>query len=90
MPRYVVQRSFSEGLHIPVDDEGAAVCGAVVTRNAEQGVTWIHSYVSEDRTRTFCIYDAPSPEAIRRTAAVNRLPVDHITQVAVLDPYFYS
>jgi len=32
MPRYVVQRSFSEGLHIPVDDEGAAVCGAVVTR----------------------------------------------------------
>jgi len=53
-------------------------------------VTWIHSYVSEDRTRTFCIYDAPSPEAIRRTAAVNRLPVDQITQVAVLDPYFYS
>ena len=44
---------------------------------------------SEDKTHTFCIYDAPSPEAIRKTAAHNELPVDRITQVAVLDPYFY-
>ena len=38
---------------------------------------------------TFCIYDAPTPEAIRKTAARNELPVDQITQVRVLDPYFY-
>jgi hypothetical protein len=46
--------------------------------------------VSEDRRTTFCIYDAPTPEAIRRTAAANELPVDQITQVRVLDPYFYA
>jgi hypothetical protein len=51
-------------------------------------VTWIHSYVSQDRQKTFCIYDAPSPEAIRRTARQNDLPVDRITKVSVLDPYF--
>jgi len=51
-------------------------------------VTWVQSYVSEDKTHTFCIYDAPSPEAIRKTAAQNELPVDRITQVTVLDPYF--
>ena len=90
MPRYLVQRTFPEGLRIPINDEGAAVCGGVVGRNAEEGVTWVHSYVSEDTTRTFCIYDAPSPEAIRKTAANNRLPVDQITQVTVLDPYFYA
>ena len=45
---------------------------------------------SEDKRTTFCIYDAPSPEAIRKTAAGNELPVDQITQVLVLDPYFYS
>jgi hypothetical protein len=45
--------------------------------------------VSEDKTKTFCIYDAPSPEAIRRVAEKNKLPVDRITQVSVLDPYFY-
>ena len=62
----------------------------VIERNAEEGVTWISSFASEDKTRTFCIYDAPSPEAIRKTAAHNELPVDQITRVSVLDPYFYS
>jgi hypothetical protein len=86
----MVQRVFSEGLHIPIDDGGAEVCRGVIDRNAEEGVTWVSSFVSEDKTRTFCIYDAPNPEAIRKTAARNELPVDRITRVTVLDPYFYS
>ena len=90
MSRYLVQRTFSEGLHIPIKNGGADICRTVVERNAEEGVTWVSSFVSDDKTRTFCIYDAPTPEAIRRTAARNELPVDEITQVSVLDPYFYS
>ena len=43
-----------------------------------------------DRKNTFCIYDAPTPEAIRKTATRNDLPVDRITQVRVLDPYYYQ
>ena len=66
------------------------MCAGVVDRNAEEGVTWVSSYVSEDKTRTYCIYDAPSPEAIRESAARNELPVDQITRVTVLDPYFYA
>jgi hypothetical protein len=89
MPRYMVQRTFPDGLHIPVANGGAELCLAVVERNAEEGVTWVSSYVSEDKTRSFCVYDAPSPETIRRTAARNELPVDQITEVRVLDPYFY-
>jgi hypothetical protein len=90
MPRYIVQRTFPEGLQIPVDEGGADVCRGVVERNAQEGVTWISSFVSEDKTRTFCVYDAPTPEAIRKTAIRNELPVDEITQVRVLDPYFYA
>ncbi len=90
MPRYVVQRTFPEGLQIPPGERGAEVCRSVVERNAEDGVTWLHSFVSDDKRRTFCVYDAPSPEAVRRTAARNELPVDEITQVSVLDPYFYA
>ena len=90
MPRYIVHRSFPDGLHIPVGDGGAEACLAVVERNAEEGVTWISSYVSEDKRTTFCVYDAPTPEAIRKTAFRNRLPIDAITQVRVLDPYFYT
>jgi hypothetical protein len=89
MPRYVVERTFPDGLQIPITAEGAAACRGVVDRNAEQGVTWVQSYVSDDRKSTFCVYDGPDPEAIRRSAERNGLPVDRITKVSVLDPYFY-
>lgn len=89
MPRYVVERSFPDGLHIPIDAEGAEACAAVVANNAARGVTWLHSYVSDDLRKTFCIYDAPTPDAIRETARTNNLTVEHITAVTVLDPYFY-
>jgi hypothetical protein len=89
MPRYMVERTFPDGLEIPVNEDGARACGVVVGRNAEEGVTWVHSYVSDDKKKTFCVYDGPTPESIRRSATSNGLPVDHITEVRVLDPYFY-
>jgi Protein of unknown function (DUF4242) len=89
MPRYLVQRTFPDGLQIPVDEQGAKATMAVVDTNADSGVTWVHSYVSADKSTTFCVYDGPSPEAIRRVAGLNKLPVDRITEVRVLDPYFY-
>jgi predicted amidohydrolase YtcJ len=90
MPRYVVERTFPEGFGLPAGDERAAICMAVVEQNADAGVTWVHSYVSADKTKTFCVYDAPTPEAVRKTAARNDLPIDRITEVRVLDPYFYN
>jgi len=89
MPRYVIEREFTEGLRVPVDEAGARACQAVVESNAADGVTWVHSYVSLDKRRSFCIYDGPSPEAIRRAASRCKLPVQQITEVRVLDPYFY-
>jgi hypothetical protein len=86
----MVQRTFPDGLHIPVANGGADICRTVVERNAEEGVTWVHSYVSADKHTTYCVYDAPTPEAVRKTAARNDLPVDQITEVRVLDPYFYA
>ena len=90
MPRYVVERTFPDGLQTPVYDQGAEVCLRVVDTNGDLGVTWIHSYVSEDKKRTYCVYDAPNPEAIRKAAERNGLPIDRITRVSVLDPYFYK
>ena len=89
MPRYIVRRTFPDGLLIPVGNGGADACLAVIERNSEEGVTWIHSYVTGDRSRTFCVYDGPNPEAIRSAAERNGLPVDRISEVRVLDPYFH-
>lgn len=89
MPRFVVERNFPDGLRIPVTPVGARVCKSVIENNARHGVTWVHSYVSEDLKKTYCIYDAPTPEAVRDAAQRSNLPVDRISPVSVLDPYFY-
>ncbi|HWN33740.1 MAG TPA: DUF4242 domain-containing protein [Pseudonocardia sp.] len=89
MPRYLVQRTFIDGLRIPVDGEGAKINGSVVDGNSSLGVTWVHSYVSTDKRVTYCVYDGPSSDAIRDAAEITGLPVDQITEVSVLDPYFY-
>ncbi len=89
MPRYVVERDFPSGLSIPVNEEGAKICRSVADKNAIDGVTWLHSYVSADNKKTYCIYDASTPEAIRRVANANSLPVNRITEVRVLSPFFW-
>lgn len=89
MPRFLIERTFPNGLNIPVNREGSIACSGVVENNSDNQVTWVHSYVSPDRTRTYCIYDGPSEESIRKSAERNQLPIDKITQVRVLDPYFY-
>jgi hypothetical protein len=76
VPRYLIERSFPDGFE-PAE------------RDADEGVTWLHSYVSEDRRVAFDLYDAPTPEAIRKTSARNNLPVVRITEVRVLDPFSY-
>jgi hypothetical protein len=90
MARFMVERTFPDGLHIPTNDKGAEACLAVIGSNATRGVTWVHSYVSSDKKKTFCIYDGPSEAAIREAATKNGLPIDTVTAVTVLDPYFYN
>ncbi len=90
MPRYIVERTFPERLEIPTSDEGARTCLDVIENNAEESVTWVTSYVSVDKTKTYRVYDGPNSESIHRAAAANGLPVDAIAEVRVLDPYFYT
>lgn len=90
MPRYLVERTFPDGLAIPSNQHGRDTTAKVAAKNAEVGVTWVHSYVTTDNRKTYCIYDGPTEEAIRKAAERNGLPVDSITPVSVLDPYFYN
>jgi hypothetical protein len=86
MPGYIVERTYPRGPHIPVNGDGAQMCLGVVGRNSELGVTWVHSYVSDDKTHMFGVYDGPDPESIRTAAERTGLPVDQITRVSVLRP----
>jgi Protein of unknown function (DUF4242) len=87
MPRYVVERTFAERLELGPSVEDR--CREIVERNGEE-VTWLHSYVSDDGRKLYCMYEAPNPEAIRKSAVRNALPVDSITAVRVLAPHPYT
>jgi Protein of unknown function (DUF4242) len=90
MRRYRVQPRFPDRLRIPAGHGGTEVRRAVIEQNGEQDMTWITSFVSDDKSWTFYVCDAPTPEAIGTTVAGNALPADQITRVSVLDRYFYS
>jgi hypothetical protein len=53
MSRFLIEREFRDGLNIPLDETGAQLCRNVIDSNAEDGVTWFHSYVTPDRKHTF-------------------------------------
>lgn len=89
MTRYLVQRTFPNGLHVPMTERGAEGLAGIIGSNAAEGVTWVQSFVTADKATTFCVYDGPNPDAIRRAAEANGLPVDSVTEVRVLVPYFY-
>lgn len=78
--RYVVERTFPKGA---LDGLDAAAKAKVNQNNARYGVNWELSYANADKTKTYCIYDGPSEDAIRKAAAANNIPVDSITEVPV-------
>jgi Protein of unknown function (DUF4242) len=83
VPRYLVERALPERLPHPTEAEEGKASSGVVERNELGGVTWVHSYVNEDRTKIVSVYDAPSREAVREAAA-DDLPADAITEIRVL------
>ncbi len=89
MPRYLVERTYPDQFIIPINLDGVQVCQAIIDNDAVEQVTWLHSYVARDKRKSFCVCDAPSPEAVRRAAQRNGQPIDRITEVRVFDPYFY-
>jgi len=69
MPRYLVERTFADGLDIPINDAGMTVTATVISNNAEHGVTWVHSYVSDERTKTN-MTDVDTAAAVAQVMAI--------------------
>ena len=76
MPRYIIERNFADQLGLTRN----AVEG-VNRINDEEGVTWIISFLSADKKKTYCLYEAPNPEAIRAAARRNNIPADVIIEI---------
>jgi hypothetical protein len=76
--RYLIERTFPEGALEGVD---AAVKAKVNANNESLGVNWEKSYANASKTKTYCVYNAPSESAVRDAARLNGLPIDNIIEV---------
>lgn len=76
MPVYMIERTFAEQLEMTGDD--ARLLEEI---NEEEGVSWLHSFLSADRRRSYCLYEAPSPDAIVAAAKRAGIPADVVTEV---------
>ena len=76
MPRFIIERNFAEKLEVNRD-----VATAVTQVNADVGVQWLFSFLSADKKKTYCLYEAPNAEAIREAARRLNIPADVIIEV---------
>ncbi len=85
MPMFLVEREFAEQVELAVPE-----ARALMEVNAEVGVSWLFSFLSADRKKTYCLYEAPSPELIREAARLAGIPVDAITEVTEQRPEWFA
>lgn len=85
MALYLIERNFAEQLNLTND--GAVAVKAI---NAEVGVNWLFSFLSADKKKTYCLYEAPSADLIREAASRANLPADSVVQVSELQASMFK
>jgi hypothetical protein len=81
MPLFLIERQFAESLQID-----ASSVAAVKLINDDVGVNWLFSFLSADRKKTYCLYEAPNADAIRIAARIANLPADVVLEVSQIRP----
>jgi hypothetical protein len=85
MVRFLIERNFAERLEL-TKEAASAVRGI----EAEEGVRWLFSFLTADKKKTYCLYEAPNPEALRIAARQAGLPADVVIEVDELRPDMFN
>jgi hypothetical protein len=83
MAFYMIERGFADQLDLSDQD-----VELIEDINSDEGVRWLFSFLSADRRRTYCLYEAPSPDAILAAAKRANVPADEIVEVSAAVPQF--
>jgi hypothetical protein len=83
MALYMIERAFADQLDLSGED-----VELIEEINGDESVRWLFSFLSADRRRSYCLYEAPSPEAIRAAARRADIPADEIVEVGPGTPQF--
>jgi hypothetical protein len=81
MALFVIERNFAA--QADFSDESVRLVAEI---NADTGAHWLFSFLSADRKKTYCLYEAPNAEVIREAARRARIPADVIVEVTEFRP----
>jgi hypothetical protein len=85
MPMYVIERAFAEQLDLTSED-----VKLIEDVNADEGVRWLFSFLSADKRRSYCLYEAPSPDMIVAAAKRVGIPADAVVEVNRISADMYA
>ncbi len=85
MPRFLIERNFQQQLEVTKED-----ADGINRINDEEGVKWLFSFLSPDKRKTYCLYEAPNSEAIRAAARRANLPADVVIEVDEIRPEMFA
>jgi hypothetical protein len=85
MTRFLIERNFAQ--QVVLNAEAAAGLKQI---NDEESVKWLFSFLSADKKKTYCLYEASSADAIRRAATRAGIPADVIVEVGELSPEMFA
>jgi len=85
MPKFLIERNFAEELELT--KEGVDEVDRI---NDDEGVKWLFSFLSADKKKTYCLYEAPNADAIRRAAKRADIPADLVVEVGDLNPAMFA
>jgi hypothetical protein len=85
MPRFLIERNFAEEVEATKE-----LVDQVIRINDEEGVNWLFSFLSPDKRKSYCLYEAPNAEAIRSAARRLNLPADVVIEVAEVRPEMFA
>ena len=81
MARFIIERNFAEQLNLTKED-----VKGIESVNEEEGVRWLFSFLSADKRKSYCVYEADNPEPILASARRLNVPADSIIEVNELHP----
>ena len=83
MARYVIERVYDEAVHDDMESVGAR--SKAIALKQFPDLSWEHSHIVSDETgiKSFCVYEAPSPDRLREHAEeLGSHQVTHIYEIA--------
>ena len=85
MPLFLIERNFAEQLEMNQE-----VAGKISEVNNDMGMQWLFSFLSADKKKTYCLYEAPNAEAVRESAKRLNIPADVVVEVSNMNPAMFA